>query len=151
MMINQLFLFATLLFCISFVKADTKEINAVVPLSVFKVYGYRVREEIIRITTLFGDSDALVHIDRIATPKFKLLESLPIDSITLNTGEHLTFDGDVIAGAFISKVTVKDTTLHLPFEYFPATGDSFFVDCTIEIGETQFSPMDCIRKERPYE
>ncbi len=129
---------------------NATSLQSSMPLSINDIHVERVRNEIIRVIKYNTSILPRIDIERIATPKLKLLELKVIDSITLTTGEKLPFN-DEISGVFSNKITIKDTTIHIPFEYFPARGDSFLVDCKIEIEETRFSPMNCVRKERPYE
>jgi hypothetical protein len=72
---------------------------------------------------------------------------LTIDSLTLDTCDILSFEN--ISGVFAEKIDIKGTNLTILFEYFPARGSSFLVECTIPIGEKTFEPMQCLRKERP--
>lgn len=132
-------------------QANNNSIQPTIPLFVTDLDTYRVRDEIIRVVTAYETYSPMVYIERIKTPDFMLLEQFTVNSLTLSTGNKnekiLTFED--ISGVFIEKMEMKNTTLSILFDYIPARGSSFLVDCTIFIGEKEFEPMQCTRKERP--
>lgn len=143
-------LFISLALCISCAQANKEALQPAIPLFVAELDTYRVRDEIIRIVTAYETHSPMVYIERIKTPDFVLLEQFTVNSITLSTGNknEKILDFDNISGVFIEKIDMKNTTLSILFDYIPARGSGFLVDCTIFIGEKEFEPMQCTRKER---
>ncbi len=147
---SKFFLLVSVLLCVSCVQANPPVIKSSIPLSVDTVEVHRVREQLIRIIVHNPAFLTQIEIERLVTPELKLLEKQTISSITLNTGEKLSFT-DNVTGVYSKEISIDGTDISIPFEYFPARGQGVLVDCTLEIGETQFSPMDCVRKDRSYE
>jgi len=141
-------LFIALTLCISCALANKAIPKPVIPLFVADLDTYRVRDEIIRVVTAYETHSPMIYIERIKTPDFKLLEQLTINSLTLINGQTLTFKN--ISGVFIERIEMDDTTLSILYDYIPAKGSGFLVDCTIFIGEKKFDPMQCSRQKRPH-
>ncbi len=147
---SKFFLLISALFCTSCLQAGSVPLKSSMPLSVDTVEVHRVREQLIRIIVHNPAFLTQIEIERLATPELKLLEKQIINSITLNTGKKLSFT-DSVTGVYSKEITIDGTSINIPFEYFPARGQGFLVNCTIEVGEVQFSTMDCSRKEMPPE
>lgn len=146
---NRYFIILISIFFIACTEANIEVEKSSTPLSVNSIETHRVREEMIRIIVHNSAFLPRIDIERIATPELKLLERYIIDSLILKNGKVLDFNDDKVAGVFSNKITIKDMEIHIPFEYFPARGSSFLVDCSIFIGEQEFEPMQCTRKDRP--
>lgn len=143
---NKLILLLTGLLYISCVHSQPPLVISPLPLSVDNVETHRVDDSLIRIIRHNMELQPLLEIERISTPEIKLVETLKIDTVTINR-ETLRFkDSD---GAFIETLKVHKGIVEFTLDYYFPRGGNTLIQCIINVNNNKLGILNCKHHKTP--
>jgi hypothetical protein len=116
--------------------------NPIISASIDHVETYRVDNNLVRIIRYNMELEPKIQFEIFSTPDMKLINSLALTGITLDS-KYLNFSN--ADGAYIESIKVENNIIVVELEYFYSGGSSALITCKLAVAKANFQALECAK------
>ena len=125
--------------------AFSEKLKSNIPLSVDSIQTHRVADSLIQVIQYNMEFTPKLVIQRLGTPKLKLLQQQVIDKIKI---KNKMIDFNHSAGTFIESLALKEGVIIFTIQHYNAgsSGGEITLNCKVDVTNNNISEPTCIEK-----